>query len=277
MAQPENEMTLGDVVAFFRRNIRLIAGFVLAFGVVTGVVLLLVVEKQYEASVTLVIVPPKLASELKPQSLSVQSYQKILESDSVLEEVRKRLLQKGIAVDRYDFRIGTLLETRIFVSRQREDVTLAPMIQAIVRAPSADQAATTANIWAEVFTGRVRDLVAGSTSSAVQFVEQQFPSVRDDLAKAEDGRATVAGELQRRNDDVATGWEARVSTYRVETAALVAAHDFESTRLLSDLSGQRNLETHREQLKALARSTATCRTSRRGSAGLAQRNCSSRG
>ena len=154
MGDSTGELRLTDVVGFFRRNLRLIAGFVLASGIVASVVLLLVVRKQYEASVTLVIVPPKLASELKPQSLSVQSYQQMLESDAVLAETRKRLLQKGFSPSRMDFQIGRALRTKIFVSRVREDIALAPMLQAVVHAKSPEEAAATANIWADVFLNR---------------------------------------------------------------------------------------------------------------------------
>jgi len=250
------ELTLTDVVGFFRRNFRLIVAFALAFGIVASVVLLLVVKKQYEASVTLVVVPPKLASELKPQSLSVQSYQQILESDAVLAETRKRLADKGYFPSRMDFQIGRSLRTKIFVSRLREDIALAPMLEAVVHARSAEEAATTANIWAEVFLNRVRDLVAGSTSSAVQFVEQQYPAVRQDLAKAEEERIGLAGGLQKRYDDVATSWDTRLAEFKSETADLTAARQSETERILREFASEHSLDTRREQLKSLRKAYA---------------------
>ncbi len=234
----------------------MIAGFVLAFGVVASVVLLLVVGKQYEASVTLVIVPPKLASELKPQSLSVQSYQQILESDAVLAETRKRLAEKGYVPSRMDFQIGQALRTKIFVSRVREDIALAPMLQAIVHAGSAEEAATTANIWANVFLNRVRELVAGSTSSAVQFVEQQYPSVRDGLAKVEDDRVGLADSLQRHYDDVSTSWDTRIAAFKGETADLTAAYQSETDRIIREFASEHSLDTRREQIKSLHKAYA---------------------
>ncbi len=256
MDDSAGELTLHDVVGFFRRNFKLIAGFVLAFGIVASVVLLLVVKKQYEASVTLVIVPPKLASELKPQSLSVQSYQQILESDAVLAETRRRLAQKGYSPSRMDFQIGQALRTKIFVSRVREDIALAPMLKAVVYAGTAEEAATTANIWAEVFLSRVRELVAGSTSSAVQFVEQQYPSVRDELAKAEDDRVGLADSLQKHYDDVATSWDTRIAAFKGETADLTAAYQSETNRTLREFASEHSLDTRREQLKSLHKAYA---------------------
>jgi capsular polysaccharide biosynthesis protein len=256
MDDSTEQLTLADVVAFFRRNFRLIAGFVLAFGIVASVVLLLVVKKQYEASVTLVVVPPKLASELKPQSLSVQSYQQILESDAVLAETRKRLADKGYFPSRMDFQIGQALRTKIFVSRMREDIALAPMLEAVVHARSAEEAATTANIWAEVFLKRVRELVAGSTSSAVQFVEQQYPTVRNDLSKAEEERVALAGSLQKRYDDLASGWDTRLAAFKGETADLTAARQSETERILREFASDHSLDTRREQLKSLRKAYA---------------------
>ena len=251
MKESGGELTLADVVAFFRRNFKIIFGTGAAVGLVTAIVLLLVVKKQYEASVTLVIVPPKLASELKPPSLSVQSYQQILESDAVLAETRKRLVEKGFSPSRVDFKIGRALRTKIFVLRQREDIALAPMLQAVVDATSPEEAAATANIWAAVFLDRVRELVAGSTSSAVQFVEQQYPSVRDNLAKAEEERADLADTLQKHYDDVSTGWDTRLAAFKGATVDLTAAFQSETDRILSEFRSEHSIDTRREQVKAL--------------------------
>ena len=116
---------------------------------------------------------------------------------------------------------------------------------------SAEEAATAANTWAEVFLNRVRDLVAGSTSSAVQFVEQQYPSVRDDLAKAENDRVGLADSLQKHYDDVSTSWDTRLTAFRGETADLTAAFQSETDRILGEFRSEHSIDTRREQVKAL--------------------------
>jgi capsular polysaccharide biosynthesis protein len=247
----QGELKLADVVAFFRRNFRLVVGSALLFGLVTAIVLLLVVRKKYEASATLVIVPPKLTSELKPGTLSVQSYQQILQSDAVLAETRKRLEQHGVHPDPKRFKIGQALDTRIFVSRLREDVALAPMLEIVARGRSPEDAALIANTWADVFLARTRELIAGTTSSSVQFVEQEFPRARVSLAKAEDQRVGEADALQKRFDAAASRWDEKIAAFKAETADLEAKNKSETTRLLEGFSSERNLATRREQLRAL--------------------------
>ena len=46
----------------------------LAAGLVTALVVLVFVPRSYEASATLVVVPPKFSSELRPATLTVQGY-----------------------------------------------------------------------------------------------------------------------------------------------------------------------------------------------------------
>src|SRR5262249_50562465 len=158
-------------------------------------VVLLLVPRTYEGSATLVLVSPKVLSDLKPASLTVQGYQKLLEADAVIEETRSRLLKSGVLQPGDLFRLRDELETRIFVSRFSESTTLAPMIQVVARAKTADNAAKIANTWAEVFLNRVRDLMAGSTSSQVKFVDEEYPKSRDRLVQLEGDRLAAAKEF----------------------------------------------------------------------------------
>jgi capsular polysaccharide biosynthesis protein len=240
-----------DVVAFFRRNLRLIAATSLGMAVVTAVVVLLILPRTYEASVTLVIVPPKFSSELKPQTLTIQSYQKILESDAVLAETRRRLAEKGYFPKPKRFKIGEDLETRIFVSRRAEELTLAPILQAVAQSETAEQAAAIANTWAEVFLARTRDLVVGSTSPTVQFIDAQYPKAREKTAALEDQRVLTANAFQRRYDDATTSWDARISALKNETADMVAVYRSETRRLTEEFRSTRNLETRKLQLDAI--------------------------
>ena len=101
-------------------------------GIVTALGMLLLVDRKYEGSAVLAVVSPKISSDLKPASLTVQGYQKLLESDAVLDETRRLLLQQGRLQPKEKFRLKDELETRIFVSRYAENVTLAPMVQLVV-------------------------------------------------------------------------------------------------------------------------------------------------
>ncbi len=250
-AGTSDELNFADIVAFFRRSWRLIFGLAFFAGLATAVVLLFAVERKYEAAATLVIVPPRFSSELKPQTLTVQSYQTILESDAVVAEAKKRLVDKGVLAADRPLRVGKELETRIFVSRRAEETTLAPMLQAVARGKTGAQAATIANTWAGVFLERTRDLVAGTTSSTVKFIDQQYPQVRDSLAKLEDQRVAEADALARRANEVAASWGGRITTFKGETASLLADYQARTRTLIEEFSAQHNTDSRKGQLAAL--------------------------
>jgi uncharacterized protein involved in exopolysaccharide biosynthesis len=245
------ELTVADIVRFFHRNWRLIFGTAALAGLGTALVLLLVVPKKYEASATLVIVPPRVSSDLKPQTLTVQSYQKILESDAVIAEAKSRLVRQSIWAADEPLRLGKELESRIFVSRRAEETTLAPMLQAVARGKTGDQAAAIANAWAAVFLERAHELVAGTTSATVQFVEQEYPEARDSLTKLEDTRVAAANHLQKRYDLSANVWDQRITAFRNETTGLLSVYEAETRRLKEEYSSQHNLDSRKAQLEAM--------------------------
>jgi uncharacterized protein involved in exopolysaccharide biosynthesis len=252
VGQPEG-ISLADVVAFFRRNALVIIGAAVLAGAAVAAVVLLFVPRQYEASATLAVVPARYASELKPSTLTVKGYQTLLESDAVIAQTKQRLVEKGIvrAKDRDTLELGETLETRIFVSRRAEEINLAPMIQAVARGETADQAAAIANTWAQVFLDRVGELMGGTTSSTVKFIEGQYPRARDRLADLEHERTARADAYQKRYDEATTAWDAKVLTLKNETSDLVAAYQAESRRLAEQYQSQRGLDTRTLQLKAL--------------------------
>jgi uncharacterized protein involved in exopolysaccharide biosynthesis len=243
-------VVLADLVRFFRRNWRLVFGAALLAGAATGVVVL-ILGRQYEAVATLVIVPPTVRSDLKPPTLSVQSYQEILESDAVIGEARKRLIEKGTLPADKLLRLGHELQTRIFVSRRAEDTALAPMLQAVARGRTGEQAAVIANTWAAVFVERTHELMGGTTSATVQYIETQYPDVRDGLTKLEDQRLLTANELQRKYDQRATDWDKRITVFGNQTTGLVAAYEAETRRLKEEYTSAHNLDSRKAQLDAL--------------------------
>ena len=250
------ELSFTDIVAFFHRHWQLIFGAAALAAIATVAVLLVAIQRKYEASATLVIVPPRFSSDLKPETLTVQGYQQILESDAVIGEARRKLIAKGVIPAGSLLRLGRELRTNIFVSRRAEETTLAPMLQAVARARTGEQAATIANTWAEVFLERTRGLMAGSTSSTVKFIDSEYPKARDDLAKLEDTRVTEANALQRRRDDVATSWDDKISAFKNGTTQLVSNDQVETRRLIETFQSAHNLDSKEAQLKALRKAYA---------------------
>ncbi len=247
----DRELTLVDIVAFFRRNAIVIFGLALGAAIIVAAVVLLFIPHTYEASATLAIVPPRFSSELKPGTLTVQGYQTLLESDAVIAETKRRLVEKGLLRRRDRFGLGNGLETRIFVSRRAEEINLAPMLQVVAVGDSPEQAAAIANTWAQVFMERVADLMAGTTSSTVKFIDSQYPLARDTLTRLEDGRVTAANSYEKRTDDATSAWDAKLVAYRARSADLVAAYQSETRKLVEEYQSQRNLATRKLQLESL--------------------------
>ena len=192
----------------------------------------LFIPRRYEAAATLVIIKPKLSSELKPSTLTVQGYQQLLESDAVLAETGRRLIEQGLLKEDAVLRAGGGLKTHIFVSEHREDRVLAPILQVSARAKSPDRAAAIANTWATVFLERIQTLTRGTTSAAVQFIEREYPRARERLAQGEVRRATILTEFQQQVDETTAHWEETLATFQNETAQLTAAFSQETRSLI---------------------------------------------
>jgi len=247
----EGELSFSDVVAFFRRNSVVVFGAALAAAVITAIVVFVFLPRKYEASATLAIVPPRFSSDLKPGTLTVQGYQTLLESAAVIAEAKRRLVQQGLMKPGDDLELGKTLETRIFVARRAEEINLAPMLQIAAHGDTAAQAAAIANTWAQVFLERAKELMAGSTSATVQFIENQFPAARERLIALENARLATANSYQKRSDDATTTWNEKLIAYNNQTSDLTAAYRAETRRLLEDFKSQHNLETRRVQLRSL--------------------------
>jgi uncharacterized protein involved in exopolysaccharide biosynthesis len=250
------ELSFADIVAFFRRHWRLIFGTAFVAGLVTGLVVILFVGHKYEAAATLIIVPPKFASDLKPSTLTVQGYQQLLESDAVIAEARKRLIARGVLRADSVLQLGREINTKIFASRGAEETVLAPMLQAVARGRSGEQAAAIANEWASVFLERTRQLMAGPTSATVELIDKQYPEARSAVEKLEQQRNDAQTGLQQRFDAAVTKWDDTITAYKNQTADLVAAYRAESRRILEAFSADKNLETRRVRLDAMRKAYA---------------------
>src|SRR5664280_1214939 len=245
------ELSFADIVAFFRRHWRLIFGTAFAAGLVTGLFVILFVGHSYEAAATLIIVPPKFASDLKPSTLTVQGYQQLLESDAVIAEARKRLIASGVLRADSVLQLGREINTKIFASRRAEETVLAPMLQAVARARSGEQAAAIANEWANVFLERTRELVAGTTSSTVQYIDTQFPQTKATLEKLQDSSVLAANTFQRQANETTNRWDSRLATFSQETQALLASHEDETRKLVATYDEQTRLAVAGYQMETL--------------------------
>ena len=169
----------------------------------------------------------------------------------MLAETKKRLVQQSVLTEDDTLYLGNEVETRIFVSRQSETTSLAPMLQAVARGGcTPEQAAAMANTWAQVFLDRTHELMAGTTSASVQFIDAQYPQARDLLAQLENERLQTANEFQKRYDEASTRWDKEILALKNETQDLVAAYQAETTRLVGEFSNQRTLDVRKAEQEA---------------------------
>ncbi len=247
----EDTVSVTDLVVFLQRSWILIGAFILAGALVAWLSAAVMARNVYRATATLVIVPPPIASELKPPTLTVQGYQKLLESDAVVAEAKGRLADSGVIPAGYRLAVGMNLGTEIFVSRRAEERELAPMLRAIASAEDPELAAAIANEWAGVFLERTQELVAGTTSPAVSYIEEQYPRARDRVAELETQRVATANSFQKKYDDAASSWDDRITTYKADLAHAIADYSAESQRLIGALDAELGLDGRTARVDAL--------------------------
>jgi len=170
LEQRPDELQLTDIVAFFARHWKLIFGLPAAVGVVALAVGLFLLPPRYEATATILVVPPTFTSELRPPTLTVQGYQRVLESQTVIEETRQHLVKKGVLSPTDRLELGTGLRTRIFVSRRAESSVLAPVIEAVARAHVPEDASEIVNAWVQEFMQHASRLTGNTMDSSVKVV-----------------------------------------------------------------------------------------------------------
>ncbi len=245
---------LVDTVGTLMRSWRLIAGAALVAGAVALTVVVLAVPRRWESATTVVIVPPKFSSELKPATLTLLGYQKLLESGSVIAETHRRLREQGMLRRDEPLRLGIEIDSRIFVSRKSEETSLSPMVQAVAYGATGEQAAAIANTWTQVFLEKTRELSLGATSPMIDFVDARFGEAGKSLGTLEDQRLALVARFSTRHDAAADRWDRETTARQARGDAAVASYRAESSRLLDEYASEHGLETRRAQLAAARQS-----------------------
>lgn len=240
-----------DVIGFVRRQFLVLTLPAIVLPVLAVALILFVLPPEYRARTTVAILPTMVSSELTPPSLTVQGYQQLLESDIVVAKTKKRLVEEGRLGASDPLRVGKEVSSKIFVSRKAEDVSLAPMLQAIAWSGDPDLASEIANTWTQVFLEQTRSLISGSTSPQVAFVEVEFRQARNRLAEVEGQRDDAQDEFDKQRTDATNRWERRLAEYTTETDRLQAKFDAETRRLKETFLGEHDLDTRRAQLTSL--------------------------
>jgi hypothetical protein len=251
-----DDLGIVEAVDGLVRSWKLILGGAAAAGLVTCLVILIAGPMRWQSTAMLVVSPPGFSSELRPPAFSLQGYQKLLESDAVIAETRRRLIEQGVVDADASLRSGRELKTQIFVSRKAEETTLSPMVLAIAYGRTARQAASIANTWVEVFLATTRDVALGATSPTIEFIDTEYASAYTELAKAEAERTSAVERFAELNDRAVDRWDGEISKASEVNGAALAGYRAETQRLVEENTADHSLETREVQLYALRSSLA---------------------
>jgi uncharacterized protein involved in exopolysaccharide biosynthesis len=254
-SQPD-DLSLIESVDIVSRGWKLVVSGAIAAGLLALIVLLVTVPRQWVSTAILVVVPPGFASELRPQALTLQGYQKLLESDSVIAEARRRLTDRGVIGPEDVLRRGTELQTQIFVSRRAEETSLSPMVLASASGPTAAQAASIANTWVEVFLEESRELSLRATTLTTDLIEREYANAEKELGEAAVERSKTLERFSTLSDQAADRWARELLRLGEADGAARAAYRAETQKLTIEYSAEHSLEARATQLASLRESLA---------------------
>ncbi|HEX2253254.1 MAG TPA: Wzz/FepE/Etk N-terminal domain-containing protein [Thermoanaerobaculia bacterium] len=259
--------SLVDVVRFLGRQRWLILGCALAAAVAAFVYFRFLVPPRYEATATLVVVPPRIPDNLRPQELSVQGYERLLRSDAVLAETRRRLVQADVLAPGRDLEVGEELAVRLTVA-PRTEAPLAPTLEAVAFSSDPARAAAIANTWSAAFLELSGGFLDDSLVASNRFLVAELEEARAKLVALEQQKIEAADEAAQARGELEARWEQRLEAAgaageaalgaaRREHQAAVAEYDRASQRALEAVPAEGPLPSG--ALGAMVRQVASLR------------------
>jgi len=238
---PATTVSLSAIVWFLRRNLLLVVGPGLILAAAAGLFLLFVDEPVYEASATLVVAPPAIASDLVPATFSATEYAKLLESDSLVAEVRQHLQDSKDWSPDQTADIEDTLKVSIHSPNRKDSTNSIALIEITTEGRSPKAAADLANTWSNVLVTTSKKVTWGTTSSAIDLIEEHFPQSEDRLASLEDKKLEVENGYEKRRTALADSWEERLTSSRKRHEEQITAHQDETRELFRKIGESRGL------------------------------------
>lgn len=248
--------SLVEVVSFVRRNLPRILLPAVAGSLLMGILVVVIGHSTWKASATLVVVPPTVSSELKPPTLTVQGYEKLLTSASVIGETRQQLVEKGVIGPEARLRVGKELATQIFVAQRPQTATLAPLIRCFATGRTPKQAAAIVNTWTDIFLEKARGVMSGATDPIVKMVDASYSEARNTLNGLQEKLLTRQNDFDDRINTATQRWDKKITEYTGKTTSAVAQYNAQTTRLVNTFQATKNLETRKTQVAVIRKALA---------------------
>jgi uncharacterized protein involved in exopolysaccharide biosynthesis len=205
------EIDLGRyVLVLWRRKVLILAITILA-GVLTFFVSQ-VWPKKYQATASLLVQPPRFSTELRPEPLSVEAYQSIVESGNVILALRNRLVESGnIAPNEPTGNLRTELQS----SRDRNQV-YRPIIDLVVTNRSPEKAALIADTWAQIAVDEVSNLTIRGKQSSLDLIQTEYPIAKNRLEEFESQLKIQQDKYDNKILNKENYWSQRISDFKRE-------------------------------------------------------------
>ncbi len=249
----EQELRLADLIHFLLRGAPLAILLAILFAVGYWALARLTYKPSYEAAASLVVTPLSDSSVFRRTPLTVTAYKQLLDSPSIIAETRERLVEENTLPPKAPLRSGRELRSRLFFTQQgrRQQQKAASMIELTSRSGSAEAAARAANLWAEVFLGRMEKLVTSATLESLQAFEEVYPKSQARLSELQRDHDKVSDQFESRLLELQARWSQRITAHKQATLDQVTAFEAETDLLQRQarLQGERSLYT--AELEAL--------------------------
>lgn len=231
----EDFITLEQLVGFLRRYALRVVMVAVAAGLTAALLLVLLSPPRYQARATFMIAATSWSRELAVPSPGAQGYQRILESDAVLQETARRLKVRGALAPSEHLSKPHDLKTRVFQASGAGLGLEAPILELMVQANDPVMAAEICNLWAEVFLERLAQVATEATSGRIRLVRSRYQRLEEELASLEREFEEQASRFKSRVERASERSQARTATLRRRTAELVAEYGRETGRLFDQM------------------------------------------
>ena len=184
----EYEIDLREYILLIWDKKFLLVGLVV-FAMIAAVIFTnLVADPQYEASSTLLIMPPMYTTSIEVGSFPIETYRELSKTaqmrTKIIEKLDLRddegeLISQSSLEEKMEFEITGREE----VEREEEMVEV-PLVRLNVIHKDAEVAAEIANLWAELFMEDTREIRRAETTEISNLIERRFEDTRERLTSA---------------------------------------------------------------------------------------------
>ena len=167
----------------------------------------------YQATATLVLLPPKFQTELAPSILSIHTYMNLLKAPELLKAIIDTLEIEDATVEG----LNRNLETEIVEEKYgAQKISYSPLIKLLVRADTPQRAADIANAWAEIFVEKNKNLSTKGKESSLKFIEAQFPKSKEKLEKAENVLKETEDHYENELKTFKDRWQKKILNFKAQ-------------------------------------------------------------